>query len=354
METLPYMPPVLGHSLTCMALDHRLSQLPRSGRDADNVSIVRSKILRHRGIAIKGLSEAIADERTRMTDLTIISTLFFMFIDIRVNQSHWRQHFDGATELILLRGGPEKFFRLLRYYKMLIASYVVVGVMANTTSPAQNLAAPAFHMKHIKLISQYYDDGLFPLLLCPPSLFLNIIEINYLRHQAAETPSALDSLRTRAQEVLQHVTVFSAAQHAASVPLSTGGLLLSGVYQSAVVVYCISSLQSLGVLPYSPSMRDTKARHGKRLLMLLEEALTSLSLKHIMIKCMVWPLIMAGTQASLGSPAQKAFVERTLMEMSYEHGSRLPMLAREVLNKFWASTNNGWDDCFPQPYAFLA
>ena len=36
----------------------------------------------------------------------------------------------------------------------------------------------------INMMADLYGDGLFPVLLCPPYLFLDILKINHLRFQA--------------------------------------------------------------------------------------------------------------------------------------------------------------------------
>lgn len=92
-----------------------------------------------------------------------------------------------------------------------------------------------------------------------------------------------------------------------------------------------------------------KAAHGDRLFQLLKKALVSEQVK----KSMMWPLIVAGVEAADASAAIRTFVDEQLTEMSRDLGTPLPLLAKGVLKRFWASGKTGWDDCFDKPYAFV-
>ncbi|KAK9418256.1 hypothetical protein SUNI508_08217 [Seiridium unicorne] len=119
------------------------------------------------------------------------------------------------------------------------------------------------------------------------------------------------------------------------------------------MVYCIASLQSVHVLAPSPLLLATREEHHNRLMGLLEQCLNSASLKGGMLKCTLWPLIIAGTGLQMGTIEDKMFVEKQLMESSVSQGSQLPFLGRTVLRKIWSSPHNDWDEWFDRPYLFL-
>ena len=226
-----------------------------------------------------------------------------------------------------------------------------MGVIGNTTSPAHDLASPCLHLEHWDLIAVLYDHGVYPTLFCPPELFLSIVRINHLRHRAAHDCFMGDSLQREAEKILRYTQQHSSESWAASLPSSgTGLVLVSSIYQSAVMVYCISSLQSLGVLPDSAVSRSLMKWHKRRLGMLLKEALGSLPRRHIMTKCMTWPLVIFGMQANT---EEGKYVLQELTTIAYDIGSYLPIIASSVLERFWLSGATGWDDCFHKPFIYI-
>ena len=195
-----------------------------------------------------------------------------------------------------------------------------------------------------------YGDGLFPSLLCPPSLFLDIIRINHLRVQGAGSSSVNDSAQSTAFAILKRIDAFSPEQWAAT---STSTLeewvLLALIHQSTIALYCISSLQSVSILPSTRQLKATRITHGNRLFPLLKKAMASRRIK----KCLAWPLVVAGMEAVNCGPSERQFVEEQLSEMGQAIGSPVPLLGIAVLKRFWATGKTGWDDCFDVPYAFV-
>ncbi|KAM0808354.1 putative Fungal-specific transcription factor domain-containing protein [Seiridium cardinale] len=358
--------PAVRHTLTSCALEWRIHQVPTLGWGGNgaeqDIKHMKTKIFHHRDIAIRALSDAVADEKRQTTDVTIISVLLFLLIDIRKSTNNWRQHYDGLTSMIQLRGGPKQFLRPALSFKVLIAYYcmqvdmpsIFIGVLGNTTSPAYDLVSPSLHVEHIDMLAEAYGDGLFPTLLCPPELFLVMIRINALRSQALETPTPQLSLGACADRIMEQIDSFSPQDWVESMPSCGPGLsLVATGYQSAVMVFCISSLQSVSVLPRSSSMQATKARHHQILMASLQEGLTSVQLKDSLIKCMLWPLIVAGTELRFGSIADRDFIGRSLEHMCQNVGSSLPLLGNVLLKKYWDSDRLEWDECFDKPYAFV-
>lgn len=69
---------------------------------------------------------------------------------------------------------------------------------------------------------------------------------------------------------------------------------------------------------------------------------------------MLWPLVMLGMEAVHGGAAMRSFVAKELPELSRHIGTYVPLTAKAVLEKFWASGETRWDACFDRPYAFAA
>lgn len=265
--------------------------------------------------------------------------------------------------------------------------------MANTVSPASAQLTLACQPRLADIIPEYYNSGLFPVLLCPSTLFTEIIRINTLRAQAAATASSLPEacdtpaptaadLRHRAEEVLRRVLAFcpqawadcNKDKHASSSPAPSENdghdsarlwLLLGLTYQSATALYCIASLQSLGLLPRrdgddNDEVASRRAEHRHQLMKSLREALVAPELK----LWLMWPLVVAGMDAGAGEATGddggaggkkelREYVGRELGKMALSLGTPLPLTARGALERFWSRVGGGWDECFDRPYAFV-
>lgn len=81
---LHVLPPAMHHTLVCMGLNHYIHALPLDANRAV-VASNRSKIYKYRGQAIRALSENVANEKTRSSDLTISSILMFMAMEVSLN-----------------------------------------------------------------------------------------------------------------------------------------------------------------------------------------------------------------------------------------------------------------------------
>ncbi|KMU88010.1 hypothetical protein CIHG_05778 [Coccidioides immitis H538.4] len=322
------------------------------GTSRSTLAEALSNLYHYRGLAIRALGEDVGKEKTRSSDATITSVLLFMVTDVRDSLSlNWRQHFIGAEKLISLRGGLENLARVSPHMKPMLLYYMILGVIGNTTTPPSDQVATTSQLDLANLASEMYGEGyLFPNLLCPPSLFLDILSINHLRYQWKIASLVNQFSQTAAEAVLQHVDAFSPEEWACSNTSSQEDWLLIGrIYQSAVALYCISSLQSVSVLPFTSQLKARRTAHGNRLFQLLKEALLSPKVN----KCMMWPLIVAGAEAVNRGPAAREFVADHLSEMSEDLGTPLPLHAKMVFKKFWPSGKTKWDDCFDTPYAFV-
>lgn len=225
-------------------------------------------------------------------------------------------------------------------------------------SPVSNQLKLASQPNLADLIPEYYGEGLFPVLLCPPALFAEIIRINDLRANAASRPGVSEPVGVQCLEqaglgILQRILDFSPQRwtdvnqekHHIQGDL---WLLLGGLYQSTVAMYCLSSLQSLAVLPYSTHLVGLRAKHKSSLFSELKRALISPELK----MWVMWPLVVAGMVAD-DDHDMRRFVSSELRKMAGNLGTPIPLLARSTLDGFWRKRGRGWDECFDGPYAFV-
>ena len=227
-----------------------------------------------------------------------------------------------------------------------------IGVIGNTTTPPADQIAASSHGHLIDFVGEIYGDGLFPVLPCPPSLFRNIIEINHLRSLATDPACVRDPLQSAAEALLERISVFSPDQWSTANAAATchdEWLLLGRIYHSAVSLFGIAALQSAGLLRATPLLDSTRAAHARVLFLLLRRAMRS----HPIQKGMMWPFIVAGVEAASAGPADRAFVDEQLTELSRDLGTPVPLQAKPLFQRFWASGNVKWDDCFDRSHVFV-
>ncbi|KAI1863291.1 uncharacterized protein JN550_009611 [Neoarthrinium moseri] len=352
--------PAIRHTMTCLALGYRICALLAADSvnpsGLDDLRHVRTKVLYHRNLAIQALSSSIKDERKRSRDSTLHSILMFLVVEIRQCASDWRHHFDGMTQLINLRGGIQSFVTSQASLKSQrhLVHYCLFAAFGNTTCIASDMARADFSPDQIDAIKEIYGNGLLSTCPCPPKLFLALVRINVLRSQATRSTVPMEGLQIQALEMVSYIEMTTEADWAAENRASGEGLsLLASIYQSAIMVYCIAALQSVHVLGHSALLLATKEKHHKRLMGLLEHCLKSASLRGGMMKCTLWPLIIAGTGLRAGTGDDRLFLERQLTETSASLGSQLPLLGKTVLRSVWSSPHPHWDDWFDKPYLFL-
>lgn len=284
----------------------------------------------------------------------------------------WRCHLEGVHKLITLRGGfhavagsrsleplllcfwlyvvlaQKKRLAGLKEYKKLTSHSV--AVIGNTTCPASDLAMTSLQLEALGFLLEQYGAAVSLFQMCPLPLFAEIIKINHLRMRATRyNATRAEGLSQEAYEILERVYGFLPEQWAKSKPSSQEDWTLIGnVYQAAVALYCILSLQSLSVLPATSVLRARCNTHGQLLRVLLNEGLSSPKMKRFMI----WPLVLLGVEAVHGGAAMRAFVAKQLPELSRDIGTYVPLTAKRVLELFWNSGETRWDACFDRPYAF--
>ncbi|KAI0197162.1 C6 zinc finger domain-containing protein [Xylaria flabelliformis] len=342
------IPDYLRLGFLCMTLSHRIN---RARHNPQSKSLIES-FYRYRGLAIRSLNEDIGIEDRRTGDFIIAGIITLLLLDVQHGVSpSWRCHLEGVQRLITLRGGVPTLARF-KHLESLLLCIIFVAVIGNTTSSASNLIMTDYHMEQLDDIIERYGTGVFLFQMCPPILFTEIIRTNHIRMQAAKyEPTKVKDLSQEADRILGRICAFSAQQWAASKPsLKQDWELLGYVYQAAVTLYCILSLQSLSILPSELSLRSLCVTQGELLRGLLNQALSSPRTRSFML----WPLVLLGVEAVNCSQTMRSFIEEQLSDMSSYIGSYAPLMAKDVLRRFWASGETRWDACFDRPYVFCS
>jgi hypothetical protein len=96
-----------------------------------------------------------------------------------------------------------------------------------------------------------------------------------------------------------------------------------------------------------------RARHARTLFALLERGLAAPRAR----RRMAWPLIVAGVEAARAGDAVQRYVAQSLAALGRETGCAPPLVARRVLEGFWARgqgrAGGTWDECFEEGLALV-
>jgi hypothetical protein len=224
-------------------------------------------------------------------------------------------------------------------------------VLSNTISPAwDQIDVRGASEQQLSDVKAIYGQ-IFPFILCPPVLFYNIVRLNQLRNiAAAPTAPGKDnsSQVENAYNILDNIQAFSPSKWARE-PHSDEWALVGTIYKATVAIYCIMSMQSLGILPQSPDMNGMRCAYGDCLL----ESLKMGAKSPRVISFILWPTIVAGVEAAHRSQESRNCIRNRLLDISRTLGSSSPLKARTVLERFWERKTFGWDECFDRPYMFV-
>lgn len=204
--------------------------------------------------------------------------------------------------------------------------------------------------QHIEDVEKLYSL-IFPFVLCPPTLFVEIIRVNRLRWEATNAPFDDPSRHTLdAHDILARVEAFEPEDWAQPGENHEDWQLIGSIYQSAIALYCTMSLQAVGALPDNLEMVGMRITHGERLLENLKAAAHSRHLR----KFSLFPLCVLGVEAGFhDQPGTRIWIERRLEDHSRLLGTSSPLKARAVLRRYWQRKTAGWDECFDGPYVYI-
>lgn len=354
LNALPYIPPAISHSLVGLTLGFRYhrNELP----DMD----VWSKVYHHRGIAIRDISEKlqkcdldkqlVTKQQRMYVDMSIASILVFLCAELQQCASpQWRHHLDGMSRLIKIRGGLTKSWQECPHLQSAFVLFILISTFANATSPASEHIQIAPHLELLELLNDMHDD-LLPYCLCPASLFQDVVCINHLRAQLAKGAVSTTAGQLVALELLMRIDSFSPDEWAKTREdgFQQEFVVVGEVYQAAVILYCIMSLQGASLLHPTPQLHAMRSAYTGRLFDKLDEAFVTPRA----IYFMMFPTVVAGVVATDQGPSRRAWAEHKLEQLSSNIGTCSSLLAIAALRKFWASGKESWEECFDKAYAF--
>ncbi|KAK4119657.1 C6 zinc finger domain-containing protein [Parathielavia appendiculata] len=351
-------PDYLRLGMLCMTLSHRMNRT--RGDPGANHRDMAERFYKYRGDAIRSLREFISVESQCTADVALAGIVSLLLADAQQAASlNWRPHVEAAIKLVHLRGGfaAVAASRILQPHLLFLSFVAVIG---NTTCPASTILMAEAHLGALDAIMDLSGTTVTSFQMCAPALFAEIIRINHLRMRATmhgEQETGTQELAQEVHVILERIHHFSPEHWADIKPRSREDWALMGrIYQTAVTLYCVSSLQSLSVLPTTPHLSASCAAHARLLHQLLALAVVSPRIKRFTL----WPLVVLGVVAAScshmhggGATSARAFVAAQLPVLSRHVGTYVPLTAKSVLDKFWASGETSWDACFDRPYAFF-
>lgn len=228
--------------------------------------------------------------------------------------------------------------------------YSIVTFSNSLGPPAGQISITEPFEQHLKEIDKLYTL-IFPYMLCPPTLFIEIVRINRLRQEVTTSPFEDPSQHTLdAHDILARVEAFEPEDWAQAGEHHNEWRLIGSIYQSAVALYCTMSLQAIAALPSSLEMDTMRTIHGERLFKNLQASVQSKHLK----KFSLFPLCVLGVEAGYhDNQSTRIWIQRRLEDHSRLLGTSSPLKARAVLRRYWQRNKPGWDECFDGPYVFI-
>lgn len=225
-------------------------------------------------------------------------------------------------------------------------------MIGNTTSPAAEQLATQEYFHQRDAIFTLYEKFIYPQLPCPGTLFCEIIHINHLRHQLATNVPATE--RDAVGALLSRIAAFDPTAWAQAKGLHQRSevIRVAKIFRISVLLYAMNSLPWPADTP-PPTPPDgqyypTKAECRDELFELLEDNFES----PVILKCSLWPLIVAGVEAAGGAATERRFVAACLSDLSERTGVP-PRTAKIVLERIWVSGETSWDKCFSEPFLIL-
>ncbi|KAL4928946.1 Zn(II)2Cys6 transcription factor [Aspergillus undulatus] len=338
--------------IVCVALNHRMN----SSQDEVLRQALAPTYYHFRGLILRSLHEAMSVEYSRKENISVLiaGILSLLLADAHQGASpHWRLHLQGIQELIALRGGLRAMSG--PGVEPLLLCYAYVTVVGDTSTPASELIMNTSLLAELDKILDVHGHKLYSFYPFPTPLFAAVVKINYLRaHAAIRLPDTThnEDLTSEAEDVLTRIASFDAetwshSRHSGKEDEIDSWTLLARLMQAAVTIYCISSLQSISILPDSSALLLCRSANRKLLHALLLKALEA----HYFGGSLLWPLVVLGIDAGCDTMDMRAFIRNSLGRSVQNQGSYVPLMARGILERYWTSGKTTWDECFDRPYA---
>ncbi|KAF5009389.1 hypothetical protein FDECE_4380 [Fusarium decemcellulare] len=380
----PYIPIAIRHTLVSIALAHRVLQ-SEQGFEEDR-ALFSARLQKHRGEAIRYLAEDLKPG-SQPDAITLASILTFLLAEIQQSfSSSWRQHCDAANAVVDLLGGMETVMRCYIIIRPVVRYFFCkIEILSTTTAPTVEEARTRRQVDVAGFLSDILNTGLCTSIPCPPELLAHIVLVNNHLAQAQAHEGALFCIDSQisAMNLLHRIRSFSVEKWAIEIDFNERKLnenpnkplaqrqsvswdwqSVAYVYQSAVVLYCISSLLYPQYTQNTPqklnqdtSIGDLRSAYLATLLCNLRDISSNSKLQ--LRKLLLWPLVIAGIEVDVNDEKSKRFILGELAWISKVVGTAPPLVARDFLVKLWASDwiptgygRGGWNTIFDRPNRF--
>ncbi|KAK1965334.1 hypothetical protein LY78DRAFT_658378 [Colletotrichum sublineola] len=350
LKIVKYLPTAIAHNLVSIVYQHRMRVQMEWKFDCPSAKHAQARLHHHRGISIRALNEDIANEKTQSNDAVLTGVILLLESEIvSCISPNWKQHASGLLAMLASRGGVTGWNKSAKHLSAILLSFLISMMAANTTSPAFDQVVICPHEELIMLVEELYPLGLHPYVPFPMPLFMEIIRINHLRLQASTGLVSKETARVAAYEMISRIENFDPETCTGFYENKEHNDIISLMFQSAVAIFCICSMQSLGILPRTHRLTVMRTAHGNRLYSLLEKA----GEHEVLKKSVQWPLIVAGFEAGVRVDKRR-FVGELFVDQGKDMGSPLSLHTKKIMRKFWDGDNTNWDACFDQPYALVS
>ncbi|KAJ5640790.1 hypothetical protein N7528_000415 [Penicillium herquei] len=338
-------PDYLRYGFVCMVLMHRTNRL--RGIDLD-IDALNHEFLHFRGVVIRSLLEAMSVEHLRASNTVIAGTLNLLLLEAHQGSTpHWRFHLKGLQQLMALRGGARGVAQAAGA-ESILPTFAHTTVLSDSTSPASDMMISKMNIEDFEFIVEEYGERNGAFASFPPELFREVVNINHLRSRATQELTLMSTLTSEAYQTLTRIHMFGPQVWASNRPRGMEEwTLLARLNQAAIALYCILSLQSVSILPDTPSLRNSRSTLAGLVKTHLDEAMRSPRSR----RSLTWYFVVLGVQAVHTGGNMREYVRTRLSELSHFSASYRPLAAKEILEEFWTSGLTTWDDCFDKPYA---
>ncbi|RSL45586.1 hypothetical protein CEP53_010699 [Fusarium sp. AF-6] len=379
----PYIPTAIRHTMVSIALAHRVLQ-SEQGFEADR-ALFSTRLQKHRGAAIRHLASDLVPGSQPDT-ITLVSILTFLLAEVQQSfSSSWRQHCDAANTVVELLGGMSTILLCYPFIRPVVRYYILIEILSTTTAPVVEEARARRQMEILGFLPMAFNTGLFTTVPCAPELLVDIIFINHLQSQAQAYEGAVfdTNLQKASLDLLQRIQSFSVENWVTSIDLneklnedpnkpskqrqalSWDWQSVAYIYQSAVALYCISSLLYPQYTQDMPQTLDEdvdiaaiRSAYLATLLCNIKEIASGSNMQ--LRKMLIWPLVIAGIEVDVNDEASKKLICGELAWISKVVGTASPLVAHDFLSKLWKSDwiptgygRRSWNSIFDRPYVFV-
>ncbi|CAI6042837.1 unnamed protein product [Clonostachys chloroleuca] len=363
------IPLVIVEVIICTALGHRMVQSVQGFEVDRNAMAV--KLRRHRGAAISAVASGLSHKEAQWQDKTLISVVLLLLSEHSLSPNWW-QHLDGAYSLIDMRGGLPHLISSMPRYRNLFRYFFHIDVFGATTAPCVDERRVQQQLSVIGHLKTLYGDGLLTSTPCPPELVSCIIFTNYIRSQQRSLTSSSPSNSFISLEDSYHplhqILAFDPQAWASSLslhksqgsdpedrhkhlPPSWNWTRIGRIYQSAVALYCVESVDP------PPELGHADIRYAHREILLQQLRQLTHGSRNQLRKLVIWPMVIAGLVLDFDDQVSQDFVTEELTWLSATLGTAAPLIARDLLRRLWHSSvysryGRTWEDLFDRPYVF--